>query len=59
MRFPVLVKWHCASSQANQQKIQNLEEIGNVVREKKLHTEPFLVLLAFPFRSQTFTSIAI
>ena len=26
MRFPVLVNWHCAQSQANQQKIQNLEE---------------------------------
>ena len=26
MRFPVLVNWHCASSQANQPKIQKLEE---------------------------------
>ena len=26
MRFPVLVNWHCALSQANQPKIQKLEE---------------------------------
>ena len=38
MRFPVLVNWHCALSQANQPKIQKLEETWCVAC---VQTSPF------------------